>query len=275
LAVRPTVNTQASAQSIGSNPPPPAAQASPPAYNTAVSPVDQAHAQAQQYMGLLPSREVPTSTSPEQTSNLTTGQTPFSVPQVSSQPVPPAKIPFDDDFDEFDDLEDAKEGSADDDFANISNNERSILDDFNPMFDSPPAPKAQEPSTQSNGFGSSNSNAFGDFTQSPVTTQPPVATQAVNDSHDWDAIFAGLDEPAATSSEPPKAEQAKSLNNGTSATAPERPQIGRALTEAGEHDDPILKNLTGMGYPRTDALAALEKYDYNLERAANFLASQS
>jgi epidermal growth factor receptor substrate 15 len=32
------------------------------------------------------------------------------------------------------------------------------------------------------------------------------------------------------------------------------------------HDDPILKNLTGMGYQRNDALAALEKYDYNLER---------
>lgn len=48
----------------------------------------------------------------------------------------------------------------------------------------------------------------------------------------------------------------------------ERPQIGRALTEGGEHDDPILKNLTGMGYKRNDALAALEKYDYNLERVS-------
>jgi len=34
------------------------------------------------------------------------------------------------------------------------------------------------------------------------------------------------------------------------------------------HDDPILKNLTGMGYPRKEALAALEKYDYNLERVS-------
>jgi len=37
--------------------------------------------------------------------------------------------------DEFDGLEDAKEGSADDDFANIS---RSGFDDFNPVFDSSP-----------------------------------------------------------------------------------------------------------------------------------------
>ena len=62
-------------------------------------------------------------------------------------------------------------------------------------------------------------------------------------------------------------------SNGTSppAAPKERPQIGRALTEAGVHDDPILKNLTGMGYTRTDAVAALEKYDYNLERVSKYL----
>ena len=43
---------------------------------------------------------------------------------------------------------------------------------------------------------------------------------------------------------------------------------GRALTEEGAHDDPILKNLTSMGYSRQDALQALEKYDYNLERVS-------
>ncbi|KAJ0161314.1 hypothetical protein CTA2_6433, partial [Colletotrichum tanaceti] len=54
-----------------------------------------------------------------------------------------------------------------------------------------------------------------------------------------------------------------------------RPAPGRALTQSGEHDDPILKNLTSMGYSREDSILALEKYDYNLERAANYLASQS
>lgn len=38
------------------------------------------------------------------------------------------------------------------------------------------------------------------------------------------------------------------------------------MTSETKDDDPILRNLTGMGYSRTDALAALEKYDYNLER---------
>ncbi len=268
LSARPTATQQASALSLGTNPPTPGAQASPPTYDKTISPAEQAHTEAQSYAGLVPSREIPTSpptTSPEQASSTTaTGQTPFGVPQISSQPAPPAKIPFDDDFDDFDDLEDAKEGDADDDFANISVNDRSGLDDFNPMFDSPPTSKGQEHASQGSVFG--GSNGFGNFTQSPVQQSNSIAvtTPAVNDNHDWDAIFAGLDATAPTATEPPKTAE---LTNGTStAAAPDRPQVGRALTEAGVHDDPILKNLTGMGYQRNDALAALEKYDYNLER---------
>jgi epidermal growth factor receptor substrate 15 len=34
-------------------------------------------------------------------------------------------------------------------------------------------------------------------------------------------------------------------------------------------DDPILKSLTGMGYSRADAVAALEQYDYNLDKVSN------
>ena len=274
LGARPTLAQASSARSLGTNPPTPGAQMSPPAYDKTVSSSEQAHAEAQQFSGLLPSREDPTSPPAASAEQISNAQTPFGAPQVSSQPVPPAKVPFEDDFDEFDDLEDAKEGDADDDFANISAHDRSGLDDFNPMFDSPPPSKTNEHASHgSTGFGS---DGFGDFTQSPrQTTQPTPAptpaTTTVNDNHDWDAIFAGLDSPApaVTSSPPPTApEAAKPLGNGTSSTTvpKERPQIGRALTEAGVHDDPILKNLTGMGYPRTDALAALEKYDYNLER---------
>jgi epidermal growth factor receptor substrate 15 len=273
LGARPTVAQTSSAQSLGTNPPTPGAQISPPAYDKAVSPSGQAHAESQQFSGLLPKREDPTSPPAPSTEQTSSAQTPFGAPQVSSQPVPPAKVPFDDDFDEFDDLEDAKEGDADDDFANISVHDRSGLDDFNPMFDSPPPSKNNEHAAQgSTGFGS---DGFGDFTQSPLQNTQPApapapATTTVNDN-DWDAIFAGLDSPvpAATSPLPATASEAtKPLGNGTSSNTAtkERPQIGRALTEVGVHDDPILKNLTGMGYPRADALAALEKYDYNLER---------
>jgi epidermal growth factor receptor substrate 15 len=264
--------TLTSGSLASTSPPTPGAQNSPPAYDKAVSPSEQAHTEAQQYIGLLPSREIlnsPPVTTTEPTSTTTTSQTPFSAPQVSTQPVPPAKVPFDDDFDEFDDLEDAKEGSADDDFANISVHDRSGLDDFNPVFDSPPASKAGEhpaPTSTNNAFGGNSDSAFGEFTQSPQSTHPapPGAATAVNDNHDWDAIFAGLDGPATeapTVVEPPK-------QNGNTSPTTTRPEIGRALTDAGVHDDPILKNLTGMGYPRKEALAALEKYDYNLERVS-------
>ena len=250
------------AKAVGENPPTPGAQASPPSYGKSVSPSEQAHSEVQQYSGLLPERQVPVSSEHASSAAPAPSQTAAS------------KAPFDDDFDEFDDLEDAKEGDADDDFANISVHDRSGLDEFNPMFDSPPSTKAPEHSTH----GSSaflGSGSFGDFTQSPTQATPPPApaNTAVNDSHDWDAIFAGLDGPQASTTA--EAEPAQPVGNGSAASAPkeQRPTVGRALTETGTHDDPILKNLTGMGYARKDALAALEKYDYNLERVSFLLLS--
>jgi epidermal growth factor receptor substrate 15 len=267
LSARPLPVQNASALSLGTLPPTPGAQVSPPAYDKTISPSETAHSEVQNFSGLLPTREIPTS--PPLAAPANAPSSTFMTPAVSAQPVPPPKVSFGDDFDEFDDLEDAKEGDADDEFANTST-DRSGLDDFNPMFDSPPQSKGADHAPQ-NGF--SNENMFGDFTASPQTTQPkpsaPVpATNAVNDNQDWDAIFAGLDGPTTRDSSPPKADAPTS--NGA-ALAPERPQIGRALTEAGVHDDPILKNLTGMGYARNEALAALEKYDYNLERVSSWL----
>ncbi|KAF7960158.1 hypothetical protein EAE96_001757 [Botrytis aclada] len=270
------LSAPAPAPTAGSDPPTPNAQASPPAYDKAVSSADQAHSEVQQFSGLLPSREVPSPEHPT-SSAAAAPQTSFGAP---TQPAPPAKVPFDDDFgDDFDDLEDAKEGEADDEFANAASSiheSRNGLDDFNPMFDSPPSSKQQDHS--SNAFGGDGSG-FGDFTASP--TQQTAAPAAVNDNHDWDAIFAGLDGPSAEGSgsgqgngSGPASKETEAPGTILTGAAAERPQIGRALTEGGEHDDPILKNLTGMGYKRNDALAALEKYDYNLERAANYLAGQ-
>jgi epidermal growth factor receptor substrate 15 len=179
----------------------------------------------------------------------------------------PPKNAFDD-FDDFDDLEDAKEGDLDDDFANISVHDRSNLDDFNPMFDSP----AESKSSNAGAFGNSNGFTFAHSPSTSLSGPPATASTAGNtqDEHDWDAIFAGIDKPGAAGSQGDALAAFDFGNgNGTSSTttkAPERPEIGRALTQGGEHDDPILKNLTGMGYSRQDALAALEKYDYNLER---------
>ncbi|POR37405.1 Putative calcium-binding protein [Tolypocladium paradoxum] len=176
-----------------------------------------------------------------------------------------AKGAFDDLDDDFEGLEDAKEGSADDDFANISR------DDFNPVFDS--SPPASQTKSESTAFG--NESSF-DFVSSNSATGAPAAAggsqQKAADSHDWDAIFAGLDSPSTVT--PPGLNNLSTANNHENKDS-RPPPPGRALTEQGVHDDPILKNLTGMGYSRSDAVAALEKYDYNLERAANYLASQS
>jgi epidermal growth factor receptor substrate 15 len=180
--------------------------------------------------------------------------------------------------DDFEGLEDAKEGSADDDFANIS---RSGLDDFNPVFDSspPPSQAAKSESANTNGaFGTESSFDFASLSTTSAggstTTGAPsgpnsgAAPQNKGPDHDWDAIFASLDDaPASTSPTAPTATN----GNGSArepGQEPTRPTPGRALTEEGKHDDPLLKDLTGMGYSRTDALSALEKYNYNLDRVS-------
>ncbi|KAK8009268.1 ef hand domain-containing protein [Apiospora marii] len=209
---------------------------------------------------------------------------------VTNTAPPASKGAFDDLDDEFEGLEDAKEGSADDEFANIS---RSNLDDFNPVFDSspPPSQPKNESSNASNAFGIDSSYDFGNVSTTSAGA-PTISTHNTGaaaagqgpkspDNQEWDALFATLDEAPANNgtgeSAAPKAnEQPQSPVSPKSGLAPPRPENpGRALTEDGTHDDPILKNLTGMGYSRNDALNALEKYDYNLERAANHLANQS
>lgn len=275
----PTATTQPASAfgSASTNPPTPGAQASPPSYDKTVTSSEQAHADVQQYSGLLPTREDPTSPpAPAKEPINTVPQTSapaFGTSQVQSQPPPPPKEAFDDFDNEFDDLEDAKEG-GDDDFAEIAGNDRSGLDDFNPVFDSPSGSKgAQHAAHGSDAFG----DAFGDYTQSPqtLTSQSTANATSLGDAHDWDAIFAGLGEPASTTAPVPTNEleptstSAKTTNGANlNVSAPERPAIGRALTEAGVHDDPILKSLMALGYSRPDSLSALEKYDYNLERVS-------
>lgn len=145
------------------------------------------------------------------------------------------------------------------------------------MFDS--SPPASQTKSDSTAFG--NESSF-DFVSSNSATGGPAPAsgnqQAGADSHDWDAIFAGLDSgtsapapqldvPAPAEPPAPAAPAAPASTEGDGMLRPTGP--GRALTTEGVHDDPILKNLTGMGYSRTDALTALEKYDYNLERVSS------
>jgi epidermal growth factor receptor substrate 15 len=183
-----------------------------------------------------------------------------------TQQAAPAKAPSKgayDDLSDFEGLEDAKEGSADDDFANIS---RSGLDDFNPVFDNSPPPSQAK--SESTAFG--NESSF-DFVSANSATGASAAGSGIQQKpadNDWDAIFSTLDSPSAAAAVP-ATNNDSGKTDSNSLSAPERPGIGRALTEEGHHDDPILKDLISMGYQRSAAVNALEKYDYNLERVSS------
>ncbi|KAH9845239.1 putative calcium-binding protein [Teratosphaeria destructans] len=206
---------------------------------------------------------------------------------ASTQSSGPAKNAFDE-FDDFDDLAEAKEADKTDfDFSHGTD------EGFNPAFDSPtastiaPSQRAMDSSQSSNGFGfhpsQSTVSAFGGASNS--TLQSPQSAQ-----HDWDAIFSGLDNgkavdtslgsgSAAVSDDPWGAPPATNAADRTpTATSPVASKaataaqsVGRAVTPGTEHDDPILKRLTGMGYPRQDALTALEMFDYDINKAVDHL----
>lgn len=212
-------------------------------------------------------------------------------PPAQSQPPLPAKTAFDEfDDDDFGDLSEAKEGDdkTDDD---LHASRRDGFDEFNPVFDSP-APSRSTAQPASSTFGD---HSFHDFESSITSGQGYGPRQAVGgqgDSsaqpHDWDAIFAGLDPPQNNGVAPsppaqqqtfhpsaqtplPKEQQSYAPPPGPppSSSAPgPAPELQRVLSEGNEHDDPILKRLTGMGYSRDRSLAALEKFDYNINKVS-------
>lgn len=212
-------------------------------------------------------------------------------------PTPPANMPqlgksaFNDDFDAgFDDLADAKEDErADDDFM-FSSQHREGLDEFNPVFDSPAASKANTMASQQTPTGKPRGDdSFSDFEHlSQTFGGQPQQPQPAASSQDWDAIFSNLESSQTdkgSHSQQASTDFGKSvfdtLDNEEAAASssksqnlsPQMPPLGRAISSGTEHDDPILKKLTGMGYGRNEALSALEKYDYDINKAADHLAS--
>ena len=218
-------------------------------------------------------------------------------PAISSntaQPPPavPGKTPFDDFDNDFADLSEAKEATDEDAEppGTVSSRDQNGFDEFNPTFDSPtPSRSTVQPGSST--FSTDNSSTFHDFESSIHQGFNSTSQQATNPSlqsrdggqqrttqdHDWDAIFAGLDTPQNNGVTSPTAagessagapigpvvpKEADSAVSNGGLKAPVKPDLQRSLT--GE-DDPILKDLTNMGYPRDEALQALERYDYNLD----------
>lgn len=311
-----------STPSVGSSLPGIEAQTSPPGYDESVVRDDPSHFPPE-FKGLLSRREDPTSpptagntTAPEAAaSHVQSGYGPEhdnkQILREQGPPMPPQKHFTSDDFDfAFADMNMSAapvEDDEDDDTFDAFRSSHNAAIDFDPTFDSPRQSKStnatippsssmyssvtngQASQTDSNHAGKpAPSRNFSFDREPPVantnpTASTPSAPPPVNTSHDWDAIFAGLDTPAPDAEDdfgpPPPLAATSPTTTSSKATAaspppppaprspqPERPVLGRALTQGTEHDDPILKRLTAMGWSREDSLAALEKFDYNIDK---------
>ncbi|KAI7166785.1 hypothetical protein KC352_g25721, partial [Hortaea werneckii] len=222
-------------------------------------------------------------------SSVTDAATPEQTAQTApAQPPAQQKNAFDD-FDDFDDLSEAKEADKSEELGFGS---QSQTDEFNPAFDSPTASMTntmtsshQTPNPSNRGMESSNSfSGFGTAASNSSPFDSSSSSAQNTSSNDWDAIFSGLDNsknidtslggsddpwsPPATNGTAEKTPTASSPVSTVKAPAPTSGQqnSGGALSPGTEHDDPFLKRLTGMGYPRQEALNALEKYDYDMNK---------
>jgi epidermal growth factor receptor substrate 15 len=220
----------------------------------------------------------------------------YGTSDTNKGPSPPANVPqlgrsaFNDDFDAgFDDLTDAKEDDKTDDDFMFSSQRTDGLDEFNPVFDSPAASKSNTMASQQTPTGKQRGDdSFSDFEHLSHSFGQPQAPQPAASNQDWDAIFSNLESSQTDkNSQQTSTEFGKSVfdtldkeeaaaSSSKSALSPQSaqmPQLGRAISTGTEHDDPILKKLTGMGYARNDALSALEKFDYDINKAADHLTS--
>ena len=233
----------------------------------------------------------PLSNTPLSTAPSDAYQSAVSHPSGGKGPSPSSVLPthatkpsaFDDDFDrEFGDLSEAKEADekGDDDFG-MSSHHRDGLDEFNPVFDSPHVSKSNTMASQQTATGSQShaEDSFNDFEHNiggPThSTQPKVMPQVAAASHDWDAIFSGTgsDTPQAssTAAAAPLGKSSTAGPLGASSVLGSPPASKAPLTRtqtSATDDDPTLKQLTGMGYPREASIDALERYDYNVDNVS-------
>jgi epidermal growth factor receptor substrate 15 len=309
-----------STPSVGSSLPGIEAQTSPPGYDESVPHDDPSHFPPE-FKGLLSRREDPTSpptagstTAPEATaSHVQSGYGPEhdnqQILREQGPPIPSQRHFTSDDFDSaFASMNMSAapvEDDEDDDTFDAFRSSHNAGTDFDPTFDSPrqskpanatippsssmypAATNGQASQTDSNHAGRPAPNRNFSFDPEPpvANTNPtasvPSAPPPADTSHDWDAIFEGLDTPARDAEDdfgppPPATPPTATSPKATAASGPppptprsprpERPVLGRALTQGTEHDDPILKRLTAMGWNREESLAALEKFDYNIDK---------
>ena len=203
-----------------------------------------------------------------------------TAPVIATQPVPK------DEFDDFNDLTEAKEDDVEEELG-FPRSTNQTFDDFNPTFDSPSASRTTAQGSTGSASFPPQSDAFSGFAPSAPSNGDAGASRSViapteTPSHNWDAIFAGLDGAQPTNGTlaaedhvsgfsppngPPPAKDLGISNAGSSSG--QKAGVGTVAPPDEAADDPILKRLTGMGYPREESLAALEKFDYNLDKVSS------
>ncbi|GFF35415.1 uncharacterized calcium-binding protein C800.10c [Aspergillus lentulus] len=257
-----------------SQPPPAEAQKSPPKYDESAE-KEASGGMPPEFNGLLPNREDPT-VAPDAPHSVEAGT---GAPIVGGEPqrdVPataptsagtkPSAPDFEAAFAGMD-LAPAKEAEDDDDdYFEPSDNKNTA--DFDFSFDTPSQQKMAVPSGSP---GQANHSDFFSFDQqvnasNHDTAVSPAASNPQPATHDWETLFAPLDNA-----------QASTGTNGASqpAASGDGKPPGWALQTDAVEDDQILQRLTGMGFPRDESLAALEKFDYNIDKAVDFLTSKS
>ncbi|KAL1867209.1 hypothetical protein Plec18167_008750 [Paecilomyces lecythidis] len=245
------------------SPPPVDSQKSPPDYNQTEQSQDDF---PREFNGLLPKRGDPTqppdaphSLESSTGAPIVSGEAQKDVAESSATAgqKAPGKPDFEAAFAGLD-LAPAKETDDDDDdddeeFETPSKHPT----DFDMTFDSPKAANA----SSSDFFNFDTAGPSGD------ASKPPASGNGSAANHDWDALFAPLGAPKEGESNGNTQQQTQSSGS--------KRQPGWALEADTGEDDLILQRLTSMGYPREESLAALEKFDYNIDKAADYLTSKS
>lgn len=296
-ALRPPLQGVAS---TSSSLPSPDQQKSPPTYGDVVTHDDPAHFPPE-FKGLLPERQVPTLSPPAEGGSSNPGPLPSSEPPAygpeahprspsdakGAAPPPTAAAPFDFDsaFTGVGAAPVEDDNDEDEDAGSLTASKTAA--DFDPTFDSPPQSRssaAPQPTTYDSVTTNGAPQARGhDFSFSNGSTAGHETDPNASGSHDWDALFAPLNtntafpttESAIQEAALPAGQPAEATSLSPAPTPatlapptskPQRPQPGRALSTGTEHDDPILKRLTAMGWSREESLDALEKFDYNIDK---------
>ncbi|KAK5703467.1 hypothetical protein LTS12_028329, partial [Elasticomyces elasticus] len=259
-------------------------QPSPPSYDQSVP--HEAGELPAEYNGLLPSREDPTvATDAPHSIESSTGAPVIGNEAQRDTSAKPSGTDFESAFAGMN-LAPAKVAEDDEDEEDDSPSQKQPASDFDFSFDSPAHKQQQQfssPNPNSSEFLGFDNNANDSspsvtFPQPPTSSPPDGSAPSVpnSNSHDWESLFAPLDNIS------PEASAGNTQGTSPFPSPPKQPQGSAASKEPGwalqtdtGEDDLILQRLTGMGFSRNDSLGALEKFDYNLDKAVDYLTSKS